>query len=96
MIATVRATVFGDSSASTAQHSPAHAAGDPSGDPSGQCTSASGRCCLTPTPCLDLIRRSHRQNAAACWKPLVASSAILAAATALMCASLDSAGRAGE
>ena len=44
----------------------------------------------------DLIRRSHRQNAAARWKPLVASSAIRAAATALMCASLDSAGRAGE
>ena len=33
MIATVRATVFGDSSASTAQHSPAHATGAPAGAP---------------------------------------------------------------
>ncbi len=65
MIDVVRATVFGVSSASTAQHSPAQPTGDPSGlrAPSGQCTSASGRCWRTPTPCLDLIRRSHRQKA---------------------------------
>jgi len=78
MIATVRATVFGDSSASTAQHSPAHPTGSPDGDPSGQCTSASGRCCRTPAPCRDLIRRSHRQNAAARLEAGRASSAIRA------------------
>ena len=67
MIAVVRATVFGETSASIAQHSPAQPIGVPSWPraPSGQCTSASGRCWRTPTPCLDLIRRSHRQNALA-------------------------------
>ena len=63
MMAAVLATVFGVSSASIAQHSPAK----PTGAPSGQCTSASGMCSRKPTrpPALARRRRSPRQNAPA-------------------------------
>ena len=59
MMASVRLMVFGVSSASMAQHSPAHG----TAVPSGQCTSPSGMCWRNPTrpPILARSRRSLRQ-----------------------------------
>ena len=90
MMAAVLVTVFGVSSASIAQHSPAK----PAGAPSGQCTSASGMCSRKPTrpPALARRRRSPRQNALAAAYRGVASSASRTAVTARRCASRDKAG----
>src|SRR5258707_3802914 len=92
MIATVLADVFGVSSASIAQHSPAHAIAVQSG----QCSSPSGTCSLRPIrpPILALSRRSLRQCARPAANCGVAASASLAAVTARRWASLDNPGAA--
>src|SRR5215469_18045114 len=90
MITVVLVKVFGVSSASMAQHSPAHGMVFPSG----QCTSPSGMCSRSPIrrPNRALIRRSLRQNAPAAVNWGVAASASLTAVTARRCASRDKPG----